>query len=98
MNAVRARVILRRVFLALVACAALVFAAALGLAACIDAGLFRGAVIRFVSFRAGRPIIVAGALHIHLLARHPDLRAERVTIDNPPWVPAGRIAQAEEIP
>lgn len=97
MNAVRARVILRRVFLALVACAALVIAAALGLAACIDAGLFRGAVIRFVSFRAGRPISVAGALHIHLLARHPDLRGERVTIDNPPWVPAGHMAQVEEI-
>ena len=72
----------------------MILVAALGLAACIDAGLFRGAVIRFVSLRAGRPIVVAGALQVHLLARHPDLRAERVTIDNPPWVPAGRMSRS----
>jgi len=94
---VRAWVIVRRVLIALVGCAVLFMVVVFGFAACIDAGLFRGAVIRFVSFRAGRPIGVAGTLHVHLLARHPDLKAERVTIDNPPWVPAGHMAQVEEI-
>lgn len=87
----------RRVLIALVACAALVIVAALGFAACVDAGLFRSGVIRFISIRAQRPIEVAGALHVHLLARHPELRAERVTIGNPPWVPAGHMAQIGEI-
>lgn len=93
----RAWVIVRRVLIALAGCAALSFVTALVFAACVDAGLFRGAVIRFVSIRAGRPIEVAGALHVHLLARHPDIRADRVTIDNPPWVPAGQMAQVEKI-
>ena len=93
----RAWVIVRRVLIALVGCAVLVIVAALAFAAGVDAGFFRGAVIRFISSRAGRPIEVAGALHVHLLARHPDLNAERVTIDNPPWVPAGHMAQVEEI-
>jgi hypothetical protein len=96
-GAVRAWVIVRRVLLALVGCAALFIVGALGFAVCLDAGLFRGAVVRFVSSRAGRPIEVAGALQVHLLARHPQLSAERVTIDNPPWVPAGQMAQAEKI-
>jgi hypothetical protein len=94
---VRAWVIVRRALIALVGCAALVIVVALGFAVCVDAGLFRSAVIRFISIRAGRPIDVAGALHVHLLARHPDLSAEHVTIDNPPWVPAGHMAQVEEI-
>jgi uncharacterized protein involved in outer membrane biogenesis len=94
---VRAWVIVRRVLIALAGCAVVFMGAALGLAACIDAGLFRSAVIRFVSLRAARPISVEGALHVDLLARHPDLKGERVTIDNPPWVPAGHLAQAGEI-
>lgn len=93
----RAWVIACRVLIALVACAAVAAVAGVGFAACIDAGLFRGAVIRFISSHAGRPIEVAGALHAHLLARHPELRAERVTIGNPGWVPAGQMAQIGEV-
>ena len=93
----RAWVIACRVLIALVACAAVAAVAGVGFAACIDAGLFRGAVIRFISSHAGRPIEVAGPLHAHLLARHPDLRAEGVTIGNPGWVPAGQMAQIGEV-
>lgn len=93
----RAWVIARRVLIALVGCAAIVAVAAVGFAACVDAGLFRGMVIRFVSMRAGRPVEVAGPLHAHLLARHPDLHAERVTIGNPGWVAAGQMAQIGEV-
>ena len=93
----RAWVIARRVLIALVGCAAVAAVAAVGFAACVDAGLFRGTVIRFISSRAGRPIEVAGALHAHLLTRHPELRAERVTIGNPTWVPPGQMAQIGEV-
>ncbi len=93
----RAWLIARRALIALVGCAAVFAAAAVGFAACVDAGLFRNAVIRVISSRAGRPIEIAGALHVHLLARYPGLIAERVTIGNPPWVPAGRLVEAGEI-
>jgi uncharacterized protein involved in outer membrane biogenesis len=94
---VRAWVIVRRVLIALAGCAVIGVIAALGLAAAIGAGWFRGAVVRFIAVRAGRPIDVAGALQIHLFTRHPDLRAERVTIGNPAWVPAGQMAQIDEV-
>jgi AsmA family protein len=93
---VRAWLIVCRILIALVACAVILVAAAVGFAAGVDAGLFRGTVIRFLSVKAERPIQVAGALHVHLLARHPDLVAERVTIGNPAWVPAGTMAQIGE--
>jgi hypothetical protein len=89
--------IVRRILIALAGCAALVMVAVLGVAACIDAGLFRSAVIRFISIRAGRPIGITGPLRIHLFVRHPNLSAEGVTIGNPPWVPAGQFAQVGEI-
>jgi hypothetical protein len=94
---VRAWLIVCRLLIALVGCAVLAVLAAVIFAACVDAGLFRGAVIRFVSIRAGRPIEVAGALHAHLIARHPELLAEGVTIGNPGWVPAGQLAEIGEV-
>jgi AsmA family protein len=94
---VRAWVIVRRILIALVACAVILVVAAAGFAAGVDAGLFRGTVIRFISVRAGRPVEVAGALHAHLLSRHPDLVAERVTIGNPSWVPPGKMAEIGEV-
>jgi uncharacterized protein involved in outer membrane biogenesis len=94
---VRAWLIVRRVLIALAGCAVICVIATLGLAAGIDAGWFRGAVVRFIAARAGRPIDVAGALQVRLFTRHPDLRAERVTIGNPGWVPAGQMAQIGEV-
>lgn len=93
----RAWVIARRAVAALAACAAVAALAVVGFLACVDAGMFRGSVIRFISARAGRPIEVSGALQAHLLARQPAIRAEGVTIGNPPWVPAGQMAQIGEV-
>jgi uncharacterized protein involved in outer membrane biogenesis len=93
---VRAWLILCRILIALVGCAVILALAAVGFAAGVDAGMFRGLVIRFISAKAERPIQVAGALHVHLLARHPDLVAERVTIGNPSWVPPGSMAEIGE--
>lgn len=93
----RAWLIVCRILIALVGCAVLVVVAAIAFAAGVDAGLFRGTVIRFISVEAERPIQVAGALHAHLLARHPELVAERVTIGNPAWVAAGEMAQIGEV-
>jgi uncharacterized protein involved in outer membrane biogenesis len=90
-------VIVRRLLIALSGCAVIFIVAALGMAACVDAGLFRGAVLRMIAIRTGRPIEVAGALRIHLFTRHPDLTAERVTIGNPGWVPAGKMAEIGEL-
>ncbi len=93
----RAGVIVRRVLAALLGCAVAGVLVALALAACVDAGMFRGAVIRFMSARAGRPIEVAGALRVHLLSAQPEIRAEGVTIGNPPWVAAGEMARIGEL-
>jgi uncharacterized protein involved in outer membrane biogenesis len=90
-------VIARRLLIAILACAAVAIVAVLGFAACVDAGLFRGTVIRFMSARAGRPIEVTGALHARLLARHPEIHADHVVIGNPPWVPPGQMAEIGEV-
>jgi hypothetical protein len=90
-------VIARRLLIAIVGCAVITIVAVVGFGAGIDAGLFRGAVIRFLSAHAGRPIEVAGALHARLLTRHPELRADNVIIDNPPWMPPGQMAEIGEV-
>ena len=89
--------IVRRIVIAMAALAVLAAAAGLALAAAADAGWFRGTLIRLIAARAQRPIEVAGLLRVHLLARHPDLTAEGVTVGNPPWVPAGRLAEVGQI-
>jgi uncharacterized protein involved in outer membrane biogenesis len=70
---------------------------AVALAAALDAGFFRGPVIRFLAARAGRQIEVAGIFEPHLLSWTPRLTAGRVTIGNPAWVPAGTTAQLERV-
>ncbi|MDP9082823.1 MAG: AsmA family protein [Pseudomonadota bacterium] len=60
--------------------------------ASLDAGYFRQSLVRFIAKRAGRDIRVEGALQVHLTSLHPRLVAERVTIANPPWAPAGTEA------
>jgi AsmA family protein len=94
---VRAWLIVCRILIALVGCAVILVVVAVGFGAAVDAGLFRGMVIRFISAKSERPIQVAGALHVHLLARHPDLVAEHVTIGNPAWVPPGQMAEIGEV-
>src|ERR1700722_5187492 len=72
--------------------AVLVFMAAMLLAA-VQAGYLRGPFIRYLSAHAGRPIQIEGPLEARILSLHPRLIADRVTIGNPPWVPAGVTAQ-----
>ncbi len=93
----RGWVIVRRILLALVGGAALLALGGIGVVLCVDAGYFRATLVRFVAARVGRPLEVAGALHAHLLTRHPQLSAERVTIGNPSWVPAGPLAEIGEL-
>jgi AsmA family protein len=66
---------------------------AAGLVAAVDAGYFRGAFTRFLAARTGRHIVIAGKLESHLFSLHPQMTAERVTIGNPPWTPAGVTAE-----
>jgi uncharacterized protein involved in outer membrane biogenesis len=68
------------------------FALAAALALAMEAGYFRGPLIRFIAFHVGRTITVDGDLHLHVLTLHPRGTAERVTIGNPPWVPPGTTA------
>lgn len=63
------------------------------LVAAVDAGYFRGSLVRYIAARSGRQILVAGHIQAHLFTRHPQLTAERVTILNPPWTPAGLTAE-----
>ena len=65
---------------------------AAGLAAAIEAGYFRGPLLRLIASQVGRAIEVDGALQLHVFALHPWATAERVTIGNPAWVPPGTTA------
>src|ERR1700730_5366345 len=90
--AVTRLVIYRGLVVVLATVIALIGVAAM-LAAAADAGYFRDALVRHVAARSGRPILVEGPLHTHLLSRHPWFVAEHVTIRNPPWMPTGLTAE-----
>ncbi len=64
-----------------------------GLIAVVDAGYGRALLVRAFASRIGRPVQVNGLLEAHLFSLHPRIVAEQVTIDNPPWMPAGRAAE-----
>jgi AsmA family protein len=66
-------------------------------AAALDAGMLRRPLIGFFSSYAGRTIQIDGPLRVKLLSRNPVLTAERVTIGNPPWTPAGATAEIDKI-
>jgi AsmA family protein len=85
--------IARRVLLGSVGAVAALLVAIAGLAVAVDTGHFRGPLIRFVTARAGRPVKFEGVMQAHILSFHPQLVAERVTIGNPPWTPAGTAAE-----
>jgi uncharacterized protein involved in outer membrane biogenesis len=94
----------RRAFIWTAGVLGALFALAAGLALAMEAGYFRGPLIRFIAFHLERPITVDGDLHVHVLTLHPRGTAERVTIGNPPWVPpgttaaVGRLSFALELP
>ena len=88
---------LRRTLIVLAAILAVSVAALLGFAAAADAGLLRGAFVRLIAEKVGRPVEVAGSLEVHLLSRYPRITAERVTVGNPAWVTPGRTAEIGEL-
>jgi len=72
-------------------------AMALLLGVALEAGYFRGPLVKFLAARALREIRVEGTLRLQLFARNPRLVAEHVTIGNPPWTPPGVAVQADRI-
>src|SRR5579862_2295475 len=86
-------VIVRRAVLSCAVLVAVLLAMAAGLLVAVDAGYGRSLLIHFVARRIGHPIEVKGILQAHLLARHPQVIADEVIIDNPHWMPAGVTAE-----
>src|ERR1700683_3429181 len=84
--------IIRRALIWTAAVLALLIILILGLAAAVDAGFCRGPILLYLSSRIGRQIKVDGAIEAHLISRTPRVTAERVTIGNPRWMPAGVTA------
>jgi uncharacterized protein involved in outer membrane biogenesis len=68
----------------------------LGLAL-LDANHLRAPLIRSLASHTGRVFRIDGPLHAHLLSLHPSFVAEHVTIGNPPWSPAGNIAEIDKL-
>jgi hypothetical protein len=66
------------------------FVAALAL---LDANYLRAPLLRYLASHTGREFRIDGPLEAHLLSRHPSFTAEHVTIGNPPWSPAGNMAE-----
>ena len=71
-----------------------VFVAALAL---LDANHLRAPLIRSLASHTGRVFRIDGPLQAHLLSLHPSFIAEHVTIGNPPWSPAGNIAEIDKL-
>jgi hypothetical protein len=61
-------------------------------AVALDAGYFRGPLLKVLAAYADRPIRVEGPLSLRIFTRNPRLVAERVTIGNPAWTPPGSTA------
>src|SRR6202453_537703 len=89
--------IARRALQGAVGAVAALLVASAGLAAAVDSGHMRGPLVRFVTAHAGRPVKFEGVIQAHILSFHPQLVAERVTIGNPPWTPAGTAAEIGKI-
>jgi uncharacterized protein involved in outer membrane biogenesis len=71
-----------------------VFVAALAL---LDANHLRAPLIRSLASHTGREFRIDGPLQAHFLSLHPSFIAERVTIGNPPWSPAGNMAEIDKL-
>jgi AsmA family protein len=91
--AVSGSLVLRRALLCAAGTLVVVIAVIAALGAGLDSGLLRGPFIRMIASRTARRIEVGGVLEMHVFSLHPRLMAERVTIGNPPWMPAGSTAK-----
>ena len=83
----------RRALLGFTAAIAVALLIGAALAAALERGYFRGPLIRFVSSRVGRALVIEGPIELHLLTLHPRISAQRITIGNPPWMRPGTAAQ-----
>lgn len=54
-------------------------------------------VLGEIARRTGREVRVDGAFEARLLAVHPRLSAQAVTIGNPAWIPAGHMAEIKQL-
>jgi hypothetical protein len=88
-----AALVIRRSLVWSVAVLAALMILAAGLAAALDAGYGRGLLTRYIATRIHRPLQVNGALQTQLFSLNPRVIADHVTIGNPPWMPAGTIAE-----
>jgi uncharacterized protein involved in outer membrane biogenesis len=68
-----------------------------GLVAAVNLGYGRGLLIGYFASRLGRPVQVHGAIKTHLFSLHPQVTADGVAIGNPPWMPAGLMAQVARL-
>ncbi len=63
----------------------------------LQAGHFRGPLLRFLGRSMDRDIHVNGPLRITLFSHSPTITAEHVVIGNPSWVPPGQTADIEKL-
>ena len=70
------------------------FVAALAL---LDANHLRVPLLRYLASHTGREFRIDGPLEAHLLSLHPSFTAEHLTIGNPPWSPAGNMAEIDKL-
>ncbi len=61
--------------------------------ALLDGNRLRGPLVRYLASHTGRQFRIDGRMEVHLLSLHPRLIAENVSIGNPPWSPAGTMAE-----
>jgi AsmA family protein len=94
---VHSSIFIKRGLIGLVVGLTILIAVTAAFVAAVDAGFFRGGLIRLIAARVGRPIEVQGAFRAHLFSRYPQITAEHVVIGNPPWTPPGRTAEIGEL-
>lgn len=88
---------LRRVLIGILAGTSVLLLIGVMAALALDAGYLRRPLIAWLATTTGRHIEVAGHLQSHLLARHPYVVAEQVTIGNPSWMPSGTTARIDRL-
>ena len=65
--------------------------------ALVDGNQLRGPLSGYLSRHTSRQFRIDGDLEAHLLSLHPGITASRVTIGNPPWSPAGNLADIDQL-
>jgi uncharacterized protein involved in outer membrane biogenesis len=85
--------LLRRALISVAGVAAfmILMIAVIGLA--LEAGYFRGPLIRYFAAVSGRPLAVDGSIKLRILSLHPQVIAERLSVGNPAWMPRGSTAE-----